>query len=539
MQKRNISHGLIALALCVLFSIFYFLDDAALNAAAPPTPTPAFIPRIPGMPLSGVNLLPPPSPPSQLRRAAPEAPRGAFGSAFGVNTDSAWLHHDSAIAIDPSDPQRILVASNNYASYPTNNPYYYLSTNGGATWVEGMLVGASSGGDPWVAFDKLGQGYLVAHLGCCGTVNRQTYIGRLLANNTWEAYVRLSPDTNNQATDKPFVAVDQSNGAYANRIYAAWMTYINDANSNVNWIVLRYADANTFPTFSPVIPVSPSFATVNSWVWVAVGADSAVYVAYVTYYPPNKVNQFILVSKSLNGGVSFTQTYTISASSPANWNSFYARSQLAGALSGGVPQHFIVNNGPQLVAHPADPNKLAVVWMEGYACPTPATCTNTHIVSSFSTNGGATWSTPLVVNDDNDAGARDHFLPALAVGRDGVLHASWYDRRVTLNCANPFLYNEFYSDSPDWGQTWSRNARVSTASSDPANPLYNPGLPDPLTMYVGDYSGIAVAADNSGVMPAWTDTRTGKQNIYAARAAPPVSAPVMTNRCNYFPALFR
>lgn len=486
------------------------------------------------MPLSGIDLLPPPSPQSQPHRAVPESPQGAFGSDFVVNTDTTWLHHDSAIAIDPSTPSRILAASNNYSLYPLNNPFYYLSTNGGTTWVEGMISGASSGGDPWVAFDKLGHGYLVGHMSCCGTLNRQTYISRLLVTNSWESYIQLSPDTNNQATDKPFVAVDQSSGPYANRIYAAWMTYINSAGSNVNWIVLRYADANTWPSFSSVITVSPSFSTVNSWVWIAIGADSAVYVAYVTYYPPNKVNQYILVSKSMNGGVSFTQTFTVSASYPANWNSLFARSQLPGAISNGSPLYFFVNNGPQLVTHPTDPNKLAMVWMDGYACPTPTTCTNSHIVSSSSTNGGATWSSPMVVNDDGDAGGRDHFFPALAAGPDGVLHASWYDRRQVLNCANPYLYNEFYSYSTNWGQTWSRNARVSNASSDPGNPQYSPGY-----LFIGDFSGIAVAADNSFVMPAWTDARSGKQNIFAARAAPTVSPPLMTNNCYFFPAIFR
>jgi len=487
------------------------------------------------MPLSGRNLLPPPLPQSQPRRAVPESPMGAFGSDFIVNTDSATLHHEPAIAIDPLDPNRILASSNNYAAGA--NAYYYLSTNGGSTWSEGSLCCVTGGGDGWVAFDKLRHGYLIE-----GEPSG-TFIGRLLASNTWESVNQLASNaplnTGGLASDKSFVAVDQTNGAYANRVYAAWMTYINDTNSNVNWIVLRYADANTFPTFSPVITVSPSFSTINSWVWIAVGADSAVYVAYVTYYPPNKVNQYILVSKSMDGGVSFTQTYTISASYPANWNSFYARSQLVGAISNGSPQHFIVNNGPQLVTHPTDPNKLAVVWMDGYACPTPTTCTNTHIVSSYSTNGGATWSSPMVVNDDGDAGGRDHFFPALAVGPDGVLHASWYDRRQSLNCANPFLYNELYGFSTDWGQTWSRNARVSTASSDPANPMYNSSQPDPLALFIGDYSGIAVAADNSIVMPAWTDARSGKQNIFAARAAPAVSTPLMTNHCYFFPAIFR
>ena len=46
-----------------------------------------------------------------------------------------------------------------------------------------------------------------------------------------------------------------------------------------------------------------------------------------------------------------------------------------------------------------------------------------------STNGGATWTTPAVVNDDPPIPPTDQFQPSIAAGPDGAVAIAFYDRR--------------------------------------------------------------------------------------------------------------
>jgi hypothetical protein len=117
------------------------------------------------------------------------------------------------------------------------------------------------------------------------------------------------------------------------------------------------------------------------------------------------------------------------------------------------------------------------------------------IVVARSDDGGATWSTPMRVNDDTSG--RDQWMVALAVDGRDVLHAAWVDNR-TGNL------NVFYANSTDGGETWSSNVRVTTQET--PNTTVRPG----------DYLGLA-ADDDGTVYVVWTDGRGEDLDIYFAR----------------------
>jgi len=70
-----------------------------------------------------------------------------------------------------------------------------------------------------------------------------------------------------------------------------------------------------------------------------------------------------------------------------------------------------------------------------------------------STDGGATWSTPVTITDDaTELGS--HNFHSLSAGRDGVLYASWLDGREGKSAT-------YFTHSSDGGRTWVPNQRIS------------------------------------------------------------------------------
>jgi hypothetical protein len=118
------------------------------------------------------------------------------------------------------------------------------------------------------------------------------------------------------------------------------------------------------------------------------------------------------------------------------------------------------------------------------------------VLLTHSDDGGSTWSDPLRVSD---SGLGHQFMPALASGPDGTLHAAWYDTR-TGNV------NLVYARSADGGESWSTNIRVTSEET----PVYQRRL--------GDYLGLGVGPDGQAFM-VWTDRRAGEQKIYFARSS--------------------
>ena len=117
------------------------------------------------------------------------------------------------------------------------------------------------------------------------------------------------------------------------------------------------------------------------------------------------------------------------------------------------------------------------------------------ILLTTSGNNGATWSTPVVLNDDT--GASNQFHPTLSVTSDGSggdkVTVTWYDRRDDPANGKAYVYG---SVSTDNGLTWSANLRLTSAQS---NFDGNPNGP-------GDYS--SSTPSGTGVWPFFSDHRT-------------------------------
>ena len=108
-----------------------------------------------------------------------------------------------------------------------------------------------------------------------------------------------------------------------------------------------------------------------------------------------------------------------------------------------------------------------------------------------STDGGATWGAPVIVNP---ASTRDQFFAWLSTddtsGRIGIT----YLQRSSGN------YRAFVAVSMDGGATWKGNKSIATAASKFSNDGFGGG-------FMGDYIGNIWAGNT--LHASWIDTRTG------------------------------
>ncbi len=145
--------------------------------------------------------------------------------------------------------------------------------------------------------------------------------------------------------------------------------------------------------------------------------------------------------------------------------------------------------------------------------PNPRDNRDIFVVSS--TDGGATWSKRLKVNDDDDPNRKpnyDQFIPGISVAPNGRVDVAWYDMR-TDGLYNPSgrgdtlrrdqtCWDVFMASSFDGGRTFGKNVRVSDRSMN-----QNSGFP--LNLATDLRAPIGVVATDATTYVAWPDSRNG------------------------------
>jgi hypothetical protein len=435
-----------------------FLEEEAQDTSAPPPTAPITPTFVLGSPLDGNTVVPPD---------------------ITVNQDTAGApQNETAIAVDPNNPNRVVAAANDYVSRTWSctisgtpcsalgDAYSgtYFSNDGGQTWcctatdpahlgtlipgVEHLTGGPyDAGGDPAVAFDSRGNVYY-AGLGFNRTsapnaveVSRGTFTGGGL---TWSNPTWINPTTSpSTLNDKEWIAVDANPASpFRDRIYVTWTRYLFSAHSG-NYIQ------------SPIFFVSSS-----------------------------------------DGGRTFTAPKAISG------NVLYSQGS-----------HPVV--GPD--------GSLYVFWDGATRLSTKD---STWVVKS--TNGGATWSKPVQVAPLDemerlaDTAFRVNSFPAAAAAPNGDLYATWTTQTVTGSVA-------VYSKSTDGGATWSPPATVfAAATRTPIGyPVAQPsggtlGAPDPAGPVEDVFPAAAIGPNGHVYLSAYRGDVVSPWQTCAAGPPPPV-----------------
>ncbi len=396
------------------------------------------------------------------------------------------------LAINPNNHRQLVVAWMGWKSGQRIVIKTKRSNDGGLSWGEETslphTVVSYQSADPSLAFDDAGNVF-VSYVDFTGldvaTPAGGIYVGKLMkGENEWQTPVKvmdLDADPGKQGIDRPWISIDPSQGPYKGQIYITSMTakkasapyhpYLNvskdGGNSFGHW---RYLDGTGWLA-GEIIPQPMPTPCV-----AADGSFHAVYPSYVR--SQNPLAQYILAS-STDGGNHFTYQSV-----------FQSKRSVKEPLA---------KRAYLLRADPSDARHLAFFYLDVPFGDIDVFITETK-------DGGATWSTPVRVNDDPTGNNRMQDMIWADFDDDGDIVVAWRDRRHGQDGSYKTDYEIFGAYKHRDSLRFSRNFRISDARLAYHKILAQSG---------NDFLCIKIADDT--IHTVWADTRDGKLNVWYQR----------------------
>jgi len=308
--------------------------------------------------------------------------------------------------------------------------------------------------------------------------------------------------------DKQWIAVNHVIGhRYQDHVYAMWSVFNGAPNGGS--VDLRLAvSTDRGATFSRYysFPMPSVSGRQNFYVQPSIDASGDLYVAFASTEKDKKSGQVTLwVAKSTDDAQTFTFSRAVTG-------------------IGLIPTCCLPNTTFRdgiVESFAASPNLAGHLYMTYEDWDAAAGQFDVKFVQS--TNGGATWSAPVKVNDNTESnvlGYTDQFQPSIAAGPNGAVAIAFYDRRAacpsdpsvlaadvgrTNFCIDVTL--QAFKDTGTGAQPVLANTRFTTYTWDPMNPgQHVDGIGqmacaahrDPCTerAFIGDYFGLAVSGGN-------------------------------------------
>ncbi len=300
--------------------------------------------------------------------------------------------------------------------------------------------------------------------------------------------------------DKQWIAVNHIVGnRFQDHVYAAWAVF----NGNGGGIKVRMAvSRDRGATFGKAVTIAPpsQVSAGATYVYPTIDAAGNVYVSVVSF-PPNGSVSTIYVARSTDDARTFSSFVPITT---------------VNAVPGGVLPNTRFRDGitESFAASPTFPGHLYLTYEDW-----DSDVGKMNVKFTQSTNGGATWTTPAVVNDDPPSPPTDQFQPSIAAGperrgRHRVLRpapglperperATRRSSDATNFCIDTSL--QAYKDSGSGAVPVKANVRISTYTWDPEQPGQHlgglsqypcAGATDPCNDgFIGDYFGLAISAN--------------------------------------------
>src|SRR4051794_22311293 len=340
--------------------------------------------------------------------------------------------------------------------------------------------------------------------------------GRTWSKGNGGAPVQAGPALSTAALDyldKPWIAVNQvKHSAYANHVYGVWVQFNDDAGAppEIHWAVSR--DRGATWSAPQTVPVPEPLGPANPWPQIAVGADGAVQLTYVTYGAPTTQQgdvqtgpATIWSARSVDDGRTWTDFSRVATTTVLR------SCCLAGSkVHDGVVE--FLDASRDLPGH-------AYVVFESVRG------SQLDVLLSATRDGGRTWSVPTPVATAPDTA--DRFQPVVASGPGGAVAVAWYDRRFA--CPNSAAVLPEHRGLAGWCiATMLRPYRDTGASLTPTRDelvvsrrAWDPYQPaqhragigqlacedpeDPCgEIFIGDYFGLAVTRERVQVLSAST-----------------------------------
>jgi hypothetical protein len=446
------------------------------------------------------------------------------GPAQGANANTdceaaPGPHNETSIAVNPTDGDNILGGANDYQLGFNSGGHVtetvlsraHVTFDGGTHWSEYPIIFSSTyqaTGDPSVAFDATGHAYY-ATLGFrfVGLTNAQSP-DVLVANSgdggkTW-ASTRVAAGSGNF-------------GSVGDLLDKEYITAWGSGNALVVFGDFKLGQKGGFISAKIYASVTHNFGASWSTPHVISGSLDEAFVAVPTV-AGNSIAVAFLNTTDLNTG---RDDYEVVKVSPTTGLALGAPVKVATVIDGATDYPIAFGRqtyqdslfrswaAGNITSDPTNAAHLAVVWsdMRNSTTPAPtspyAATTNSDVIVSQSTDGGATWSAPVALTL-----AGDQFMPWGAYDSNGLLRIGFFDR--SADSAN-HLYKYTVATETGSGTLAFNSSAVSTVASDPTQgdrwfaATVNASFPH-ATSFLGDYSNIAATADGH-VVAYWTDMR--------------------------------
>ncbi|MCP4121393.1 MAG: T9SS type A sorting domain-containing protein, partial [Bacteroidetes bacterium] len=274
-----------------------------------------------------------------------------------------------------------------------------------------------------------------------------------------------SPDPGFRFNDRCQIRVDKNpSSPYFNYVYLVW---IKDRGWNMptpDSDIYVSVSTDAGGTFSAAQQINTLSNSMGNMPIQAIASNGDVYVLWLDYNVITGGNGVMLLDKSTDGGLTWGNDVVVNTIPLPPIN-----------LNGGTDAR--AKGAAVLRTDPANPNGLYIVYA---ADPDGLGADEADIFFIKSLNGGASWSSPLQLNDD--VTTNDQVLPWMEVKSNGIIDVVWYDRR---NDPADLLWDVYATSSTDGGASFAVNSKVSTTSF--ATPQTKSGR------WFGEYLGLVVS----------------------------------------------
>jgi hypothetical protein len=386
--------------------------------------------------------------------------------------------NEPSIAVDPTDPSRIVIGWRQFDTIASDfrEAGYAYSHDGGACWTfPGVHEDGVFRSDPVLAADRFGNIYYNSLHTDLGADWRCDLFISGDGGVTWSgphfAY----------GGDKQWMVIDNTGGIGDGNIYQAWNTAGNP------WFPATYnRSVDSGFSFQPPleIPQQPKFGSVD------VGPDGEMYV----------------VGRNGSG-----QFFLLRSDNARDSGQMPAFDTVTPVFLGGTQT---LGDGPNPIG------LLGQVWVAVDRSEGPSRgyvyvlCSINRpgldpldIMFTRSVDGGASFSSPMRINDDVIDNEAWQWFGTMSVAPNGRIDAIWNDTRNSPTHAESELH---YAFSVDAGLTWSENVAVS--------PPFDHSLGYPQNNKLGDYYDMVSFDDGAHV--AYAATFNGEQDVYYVKITP-------------------
>jgi len=389
-----------------------------------------------------------------------------------------------------------------------------FSDNGGKTWGETTLpfsqcapggLSFERASDPWVSFGPDGTAYASA-VSFNRTNNKNAVAAATSTDGgkTWNNLVTLVAFTTNGGqfiTDKNSTTADPVKAGTA---YTVWDTLVAptdnpDDNPHTKaftgdaFLSKTTDGGKSWSTPQVIVHTTQNTQTIGNQI-VVDPRDGTLYDFFDLILHPTNVAFNVAFVKSTDGGNTWTQPQIISILGTA----FVTDPNTGQSIRTG-----------DIIPEPAiDPasGQLYVVWQDARFTDGKFD----EVALSTSTNGGATWSTPIQVNT-NTPSNQPGFTPSIRVNSGGTVGITFYDFRNLASGNTTTLPTDYWLvTSTNNGGSFGNEVHI-TGSFDMLTAPFASGF------FVGDYEGLDIngttfhpffVAANSGVTSNRTDVFT-------------------------------